>query len=990
MPSPIKILRQLFAHKSHQRKQERRRSLKVESLESRRLLAVTDLAFISGTVFKDITGDGLTPGEEVGGAVVRLFEDVNGDGALSAGDGAPIAITTSNASGAYQFSNLTAGEYIVEQPNQFAGGVSLKGGVSGVISISPADAAGYNGMSIDTFDVATQSASATSTQPSASSSVAAPEAIGGERDLFVQLTSPAGRLETVVNETTIGQIDFGSLGSSTGVRRVVWDGPDGSSNLNPTGLGGMDLTVGGTQIGLDLNSGSDLGATGLIKVYSDSVNWSFAEFSVAANGGGATDSMLLRFSEFVVGGGAGASFDNVGAMVFELDGVANVDASVNSIKTLGPNSFIQNFANLELIDLELTKTVDTSSPNVGDNVNFTITVTNQGPDTATGVTVLDDLPSGVSFVSSSPSVGLYDDATGLWTVGSLAVGQTETLTLLVTVTTPGAKTNIAQVQTADQTDTDSTPGNNIESEDDQSKAMFTPEVIDLELSKSVSDITPNVGDNIEFTIDVYNDGPSLATDVTVEDMLPSGLTFVSSSATRGSYDDSTGIWTIGSLIDGGSESLVVTALVTEPGEKTNIAQVQTAAQFDIDSTPGNDDPSEDDQAQVSLDAMLGDLSLEKYVDDATPRLSENVTFSVTVLNEGTAEMTGVTVSDSLPDGLEFVSSDTGHGSYNPASGIWTIGDLSPGESATLLMTATVLSIDPMMNTAQIATANEFDVDSTPGNDDPSEDDQASVVVDPIDQIDLLITKSDNKDPVLAGEELIYTILVTNRGPAEATGVVVTDTLPDAVTLQDVVTSQGEFVGESGGVITVEVGDMAVDDSVEIQVHVLVSPNVMGEIYNEATVTGNEEEVNLDNNHDDETTEVEPPPAEISGTVFHDKNENSLQDPGENGIAGVQVTLTGTDIMGNAITQVDTTDALGRYLFEDLPPGTYQVEEEQPSAYEDGIEVLALGQLGIIPYNDAFSEIELAGGQALANYDFPELLADIIFSKRRFLASSGNV
>lgn len=989
MPSPIKIFRQLFARHNRQRKQERRRHLRVESLESRRLLAVTDLAFISGTVFKDITGDGLTPGEEVSGALVRLYDDANGDGLLSSADGAPIAVTNSGSGGAYQFSNLTAGDYIVEQPTQTVGGVSLKGGVSNVIAITPADAAGFNGLSIDTFDVATQSAAATSTQPQASSSANAPEAIGGERDLYVELTSPAGRIETVVNETTVGQIDFGSLGSSTGVRRVVWDGVDNSPSLNAVGLGGADLTVGGTQIGLDLNSGSDLGATGLIKVYSDGSNWSYAEFSVAANGGGPTNSMLLRFSEFDVGGGAGADFANVGAMVFELDGIANVDASVNSIKTLGPNSFTQNFANLELIDLELTKTVNTSSPNVGDNINFTITVANEGPDPATGVTVLDNLPSGVTFLSATPSVGDYDGGSGVWTIGALAVGQTETLTIVVDVTTAGEKTNIAQVQTADQTDIDSTPGNNVEAEDDQSEAMFTPEVIDLELTKTVDDASPSVGENVEFTIDLFNAGPSLATSVTVVDLLPSGLSFVDSSASRGSYDSTTGIWTIGSLIDGASESLTVTALVDEPGGKTNIAQVATADQFDIDSTPGNGVPSEDDQAEVSLDALLGDLALSKFVDNSTPRLEDEITFTVTVVNEGTAEMTGIAVSDTLPSGLEFVSADSGQGAYSDATGIWTIGDLTPGESATLLVTATVASIDPMMNTAQIATANEYDVDSTPGNSDPSEDDQSSVVVDPIDQIDLLITKSDDVDPVLAGEELVYTIDVTNRGPADATGVVVTDTLPTAVTLQDVVASQGLFVGESGGVITIDVGSMDVGASVEIQVTVLVSPGFMGEIYNEASVAGNEEEVNLDNNRDDETTLVEPPPAELSGSVFHDKNENSLQDAGESGISGVQITLTGSDVMGNPITRVEMTDALGRYVFDELPPGTYQIAEEQPTRYEDGIEVLALGQLGIIPFNDAFGEIELAGGQALSNYDFPELLADIVFSKRRFLASSGD-
>ena len=99
-------------------------------------------------------------------------------------------------------------------------------------------------------------------------------------------------------------------------------------------------------------------------------------------------------------------------------------------------------------------------------------------------------------------------------------------------------------------------------------------------------------------------------------------------------------------------------------------------------------------------------------------------------------------------------------------------------------------------------------------------------------------------------------------------------------------------------------------------------------------------------------------------------------------------LTGEDLDGTSISRTEVTDALGCYEFVGLPPGTYQVAEEQPEDWIDGTEVLQLGQLGVIAFNDVFGEIDLAGGMALNNYDFPELLADpVIFSKRRFLAST---
>ena len=156
--SPLRLFRQMFSRRHESRKLERTRQLRVESLENRRLLAVTDLAAISGQVFKDVTGDGLTVGEEVSGAMVRLYRD-NGDGVLSSADGAPIQLTTSGANGVYRFENIQAGDYLVEQPAQTVGGKSLKGGVSSVIHVSTTDAAGTYGLDVDTFDT-TQTASA--------------------------------------------------------------------------------------------------------------------------------------------------------------------------------------------------------------------------------------------------------------------------------------------------------------------------------------------------------------------------------------------------------------------------------------------------------------------------------------------------------------------------------------------------------------------------------------------------------------------------------------------------------------------------------------------------------------------------------------------------------------------------------------------------------------------------------------------------------------
>jgi uncharacterized repeat protein (TIGR01451 family) len=91
------------------------------------------------------------------------------------------------------------------------------------------------------------------------------------------------------------------------------------------------------------------------------------------------------------------------------------------------------FVALVSADLALTKSVDNPTPDASDTIVYTIDLSNNGPDAATGVEVTDLLPSGVTFVSATPSVGSYDDGSGLWSVGTIASGADATLTITVAV-----------------------------------------------------------------------------------------------------------------------------------------------------------------------------------------------------------------------------------------------------------------------------------------------------------------------------------------------------------------------------------------------------------------------------------------------------------------------------------------------------------------------------------------------------------------------------
>jgi len=233
-------------------------------------------------------------------------------------------------------------------------------------------------------------------------------------------------------------------------------------------------------------------------------------------------------------------------------------------------------------------------------------------------------------------------------VGTLANGASETLTIEAVVNPTGTYTNTAQVEASDGFDVDSTPANGVPSEDDQGDVTLSPvEVIDLSLTKTISKSPPLVSDNVIFVLMVSNAGPSEATSVEVTDILPSGFTYVSDNG-GGAYDETTGIWNVGTLASGDSESLNILVNVNPTGNYTNVAEITNHDQLDSDSTPNNNTPGEDDQDEVVVSPNpLVDISVTKTADDLTPNVGDQIVFTITVLNDGPSEATNVVVTDQV-------------------------------------------------------------------------------------------------------------------------------------------------------------------------------------------------------------------------------------------------------------------------------------------------------------------------------------------------------
>ena len=153
-----------------------------------------------------------------------------------------------------------------------------------------------------------------------------------------------------------------------------------------------------------------------------------------------------------------------------------------------------------------------TTPNVGDIITWTITLNNAGPDTATNVTVQDQIPAGFAFLSATPSQGTYTNSNGLWTVGTVDTATPRTLQIVAQDTAANPTVNTATITRADQFDPNA--GNN------SSSAVETPQQADLLVQKSVNNPTPNVGDTVTFTITLNDNGPNSATNVRISDALP--------------------------------------------------------------------------------------------------------------------------------------------------------------------------------------------------------------------------------------------------------------------------------------------------------------------------------------------------------------------------------------------------------------------------------------------------------------------------------------
>ena len=226
-------------------------------------------------------------------------------------------------------------------------------------------------------------------------------------------------------------------------------------------------------------------------------------------------------------------------------------------------------SHLKSADIGVTKIASTLTPNYLNNITFTITAHNYGPDQATGVSITDLIPDGFKYISSEATQGLYDANTGLWTIGNIENGNSAILTVIVQVVKTGNFTNTATKTSENEYDP------NTENNKD-SIIINVPQSADLSITKTVKPSNPFLHDIVNFTIIVHNNGPDKALNVYVDDLLPKGIKYISSTANYGTYNPKTGIWIIGELPMGTIAILTIKSSVEVVGPIQNHAHVYSS------------------------------------------------------------------------------------------------------------------------------------------------------------------------------------------------------------------------------------------------------------------------------------------------------------------------------------------------------------------------------------------------------------------------------
>ncbi|MEU4804268.1 GEVED domain-containing protein [Actinosynnema sp. NPDC023587] len=589
--------------------------------------------------------------------------------------------------------------------------------------------------------------------------------------------------------------------------------------------------------------------------------------------------------------------------------------------------------------LRIAKSVDRAAANPGDTVTYTVTVTNTGGTVLTGATFTDDL-TGVlddaTWGSASASTGTVTfTAPNLTWSGDLAVGASATVTYTVAVRNPVAGDfRLANAVTS------ATAGSNCPTGTTDPGCRTSTPVAGLDIAKTVDKPTANPGEVVTYAVTVRNTGQTAQNGATFTDSLAGVL----DDATWGSATASTGTatftapnltWT-GDLAVGASATITYTVTVTGNGDK-RLANSVTS------TTAGNNCPAGSTDPRCRTTTALSGVTIAKAVDRTSADPGDVVTYTVTVTNTGQTSST-TSFSDDLTGVLDdatwgSVTASIGTATFTAPNLAWS-GTLAVGATATVTYSVTVRN--PVTGDSRLDNAV---TSTTPGNNCPTGSADARCATStPI--AGLRIVKTDDRDEVVPGDTVTYTIVVTNNGQTPQTGATFTDdlsqVLDDARYNADAAATAGSVAYTAPNLTWT--GDLAVGASATVTYTVTVNNPDTGDksLKNQiaSTTRGN----NCPAGSTDPSCATSTPGRELTIQKTSDK---PAANPGDTVTYTVTVTNTGQVALPSASFRDDLSDVVDDATWGGATASTGTATFTEPNL--DWTGGLAIGASATITY-----------------------------------------
>lgn len=489
-------------------------------------------------------------------------------------------------------------------------------------------------------------------------------------------------------------------------------------------------------------------------------------------------------------------------------------------------------------DLAIIKSASAASVNPGDPLTYTLEVENKGPSTSGPTTVTDDLPVGLSYLSDDGACEATKVGEITCPLGSLASGATKTIHVVVVVagSATGSLGNTATVT-----------GSNFDPEltNNESTATITVEQIaDLAITKTASTSTIKPGEQLTYTIEVENKGPSTSDPTMVTDTLPAGVSHLSNDAGCNTAALPTVTCNLGSLGAGATRTFHIVVEVTAgAGSIENTASVGGPLP---DPEPVNDE----DSATTAVEPV-SDLAITKTAGAAAVKPGEQLTYTLGVENKGPSDSSSTIVTDTLPAQLTYVEDDAGCNVSALPTVTCDLGNITTSVAVVIEIVTEVKAgaSGEIENGARVSGSN---LDLEPDNDEAT----STTPITPL-AADLALKKTAaSNSPARVGDTITYTLAASNNGPDPSPESVVTDNLPTTLT----------YVSDDGGCDTsalpkveCDLGTLANGETKSFNIVTRVAGTPGGSIVNTAAVRGARTDPVSSNNPDSAQTPIASDP-----------------------------------------------------------------------------------------------------------------------------------